>query len=221
MKQKEASIIFSIFAIFLLSISFASASWFSDIFNKNRVVIGTGDASCTLSSCPKGTSSPSTPITSGLPSVLPTPTCTGTSSFSKCPVTGTGSTSGAAGAASAAIGMVGNFLCSSVSPYKDYCKVVSGKCVKKSCSEVPLSSCNGSFGCSTTSVKKSVPVYGHSTYVEAWVPVSQAKLGLIWCGGGNVGDHGFLCGGSTCGTVNYLTGYMPGCEGATITAVIK
>jgi hypothetical protein len=66
--------------------------------------------------------------------------CTGTNNFT-CPTTGS-----ASGAAASAVNAMLNFMCTSVSPYKDYCKVVNGKCVQKSCSEIPASVCNVTHG---------------------------------------------------------------------------
>jgi hypothetical protein len=196
MKQKEASIIFGIFAIFLLSISFASAGWLSDFFNKNRIV--TGDAACGVS-CPKETSS--TPST--LPSLNSQPQCAGTNNLS-CPD-----------------GILGRVFCTSFSPYKTYCKLVNNQCIQRSCSEIPVSSCNlvrgGCMITMPTSVKVNIPIYGSSQTVAVLVPVAQANLKYIWCGNTQVGSKGWLCGGSKCGTVDYRTGVMSGpCQSAII-----
>ena len=61
-----------------------------------------------------------------------------------------------------------------------------------------------------------MPVYGSSNSVTVQVPKDKAKLKWVWCGTTKVNSEGFLCGGDTCGTVDYRTGKMPGCQKGTI-----
>jgi hypothetical protein len=207
MKQKEALLTLGILAIFVISISFASAGWFSDLFKTNKTSL-TGDAS--------GGSN----------------TIQGAST-SKTVCSGTNTLDCSKGVNRRFFGVKSLIPCKTVYPYNTYCKVAGNTCVKKACSEVTSSACGkNKYGCAQTTsssspssssptyVKVTASVPGTSTTVTANIPDTFYKLQgdhkYVWCWKNTqVGSVGYIC-IDKCGTVNYATGTMYGCQSAVL-----
>ena len=128
MKKKKwtNTLILSMTLILVLSLVFVG--WFSDIFNKDRVVVLTGNnivPSVPFTSNPSSSSSnPSNPSSSSDSDNLDSLTlsCSGTNNFS------------CATPKNIQKSISKNIWCKTVSPWKNYCKVVNNQCARLDCS---------------------------------------------------------------------------------------